>query len=66
MTDHQQRGHIGESMAGTNKYDVCIVFNVNASNDDEARNKVTSTLRHDTSYDWAWIYTTLTEREDNE
>jgi hypothetical protein len=53
-------------MAGTSKYDVCMVFNVKASDDEEARNKVTSTLAHDTRYDWAWIYTTLTERETSE
>lgn len=50
-------------MAGTNKYDVCIVFSVKASDDDDARNKVAQTLAHDTTYDWAWIYTTLTEGE---
>jgi len=44
-------------------YDVCMVFKIRASNDDEARNMVTMTLKHDYSYDWAWIYTTLTERE---
>jgi hypothetical protein len=54
-------------MDGTNTYDVCIVFNVKASDDDEALNKVTSTLAHDTRYDWAWIYTTNTrERENND
>jgi hypothetical protein len=42
-------------------YDVCIVFNVKASDDDEALRKVTQTLAHDTSYDWAWIYTTTKE-----
>ena len=44
-------------------YDVCIVFNVEASDDDEARNKVTKTLKRDTTYDWSWIYTTLTNKE---
>ena len=48
-------------MAGTNEYDVCIVFTVKASDDDAALRKVTDTLKHDTSYDWAWIYTTTKE-----
>jgi hypothetical protein len=48
-------------MAGTNTYDVCIVFTVKASDDDEALNKVTKTLAHDSRYDWAWIYTTQTK-----
>ena len=52
-------------MAGTNTYDICIVFNVKASDDDEALNKVTKTLAHDTRYDWSWIYTTLQKREEN-
>ena len=42
-----------------NTYDVCIVFNVKASDDDDALRKVTKTLAHDTRYDWGWIYTTL-------
>lgn len=46
-------------MAGTNTYDICIVFTVKASDDDEAMNKVTQTLAHDTTYDWSWIYTTI-------
>jgi hypothetical protein len=50
-------------MAGINTYDVCIVFNVKALDDDKALRKVTQTLAHDTSYDWGWIYTTLNERE---
>ena len=45
-------------MAGTDTYDVCIVFTVRAEDDDAALNKVTKTLAHDTRYDWAWIYTT--------
>ena len=44
------------------RYNVCIVFTVKSTDDDEALRKVTKTLAHDTSYDWAWIYTTL-ERE---
>jgi len=65
MTDHQQHGHIGESMAGINEYDVCIVFRVKASDDDEALNKVTQTLAHDTRYDWTWIYTTTKEQSND-
>lgn len=52
-------------MAGTNTYSVCIVFYVKASDDDEAQNKVTETLKHDTTYDWAWIYTTLNKGEND-
>jgi hypothetical protein len=43
-------------------YNECIVFSVKASNDDEALNKVIKTLRHDTTYDWSWIYTTLVNK----
>jgi hypothetical protein len=54
-------------MAGTKSYDVCFTFHVIASDDDEARNKVASTLAHDTRYSWDWIYTTLTDKgETNE
>lgn len=53
-------------MAGTNEYDVCIVFKVKATDDDEALNKVIQTLAHDTRYDWAWIYTTLTEEREQD
>lgn len=66
MTNHQLRGHIGGNMAGIKTYDVCIVFTVRANNDDEAKNKVTKTLAHDTRYDWAWIYTTLNKGETND
>ncbi len=52
-------------MAGINEYDVCIVFNVKASDDDAALNKVTETLAHDTRYDWSWIYTTQTRESNN-
>lgn len=52
-------------MDGINEYDVCIVFNVKASDDDEALRKVTQTLAHDTRYDWGWIYTTLNKKESN-
>jgi len=52
-------------MVGINTYSVCIVFYVKADDDDEARNKVTETLKHDTTYDWAWIYTTLNKGEND-
>lgn len=52
-------------MDGTNEYDVCIVFRVKASDDDEALNKVTQTLAHDTRYDWTWIYTTTKEQSND-
>lgn len=52
-------------MAGINTYDVCIVFTVKALDDDEALNKVTSTLAHDTRYEWQWIYT-MTKGERND
>jgi hypothetical protein len=46
-------------------YDVCMVFSVEAPDDDAARDKVTKTLAHDTRYDWSWIYTTLQKGENN-
>jgi hypothetical protein len=47
-------------MAGTKIYDVCMVFHVYATNDDEARETVTNMLPKDTlRATWAWIYTTL-------
>jgi hypothetical protein len=46
-------------MAGTNTYDVCIVFSVYANNDDEALHKVTRDLEYGKEdIAWAWIYTT--------
>jgi hypothetical protein len=58
MTDHQLRGHIGGNMAGTEIYDVCIVFSVYADNDDEALHKVTRDLEYGKEdVEWAWIYT---------
>ena len=53
-------------MAGTDIYDVCIVFSVHADNDDDALDKVKSVLNYGTSGNeetawdlaWAWIYTT--------
>ena len=50
-------------MAGIEMYDVCIVFSVYASNDDEARNMVTETLpRNYEDMAWSWIYTTQTNK----
>jgi hypothetical protein len=48
-------------MAGTEKdmYRVEMFFFVYADDDDDARNKVTSTLAHDTRYAWAWRSTQL-------
>jgi len=64
MTSHQLRGHIGGNMDGTKQWEVNITFFVNASNDDEAFNKVTNTLRYkDKNVAWAWIYTTQTNKE---
>jgi hypothetical protein len=42
-------------MAGTRQWQVNIAFFVEASNDDEALSKVTSTLRYDDS-DLVWIW----------
>jgi hypothetical protein len=51
-------------MAGTNIYDVCIVFNVYATDDDNALKTIAETLpRNRDNISWAWIYTKLTERE---
>ena len=51
-------------MDGTKQWEVNITFFVNASNDDEAFNKVTNTLRYkDKNVAWAWIYTTQTNKE---
>ena len=51
-------------MDGTNKYDVCVVFSVDADNDDDALDAVIDYLPAKTfPMDWTWIYTTLTERE---
>ena len=52
------RGHIGGNMAGTETYNVCIVFSVYADNDDEALHKVTRDLEYGKEdVAWAWIYT---------
>jgi hypothetical protein len=45
-------------------YDVCIVFSVEASDDEAARNKVTRALpKGKLDMAWAWIYTTLLSKE---
>ena len=68
MTNHQLRGHIGGNMDGIKMYDVCIVFSVYATDDDEARSIVTETLpRNREDMAWSWIYTTQTNKgETNE
>jgi hypothetical protein len=51
-------------MDGTNIYSVCIVFNVEASDDEEALRTVADALpRNRNNMSWSWIYTTLTEGE---
>jgi hypothetical protein len=46
-------------MAGTEIYNVCIVFNVHATNDDDALSTVREYLPTNTyPIEWAWIYTT--------
>ena len=48
-------GHIGGIMAGTRQWQVNISFFVEASNDDEAMSKVTSTLPYNKKdIAWAW------------
>jgi hypothetical protein len=50
-------------MAGTETYDVCIVFNVHADNDDDALNTVRDYLPTGTyPIEWEWIYTTQTNK----
>ena len=49
-------------MAGTETYDVCMVFTVYATDDDAARDRVTKVLpKGDLDMEWAWIYTTQTK-----
>jgi hypothetical protein len=49
-------------MAGTEIYNVCIVFNVYATSDDDALNTVREYLPTNTyPIEWAWIYTTKLE-----
>jgi hypothetical protein len=51
-------------MAGTDIYDVCIVFSVYATDADSALDVVRDGLPRSTwPMEWAWIYTTQTERE---
>jgi hypothetical protein len=51
-------------MAGTEIYDVCIVFNVHATSDDDALDTVREYLPRGTyPIEWAWIYTTQTNKE---
>lgn len=45
-------------------YIVKIEFFVRADDDDDALNKVTKTLRHDTTYDWSWEGTKLLTKGD--
>ena len=46
-------------MAGTEMYDVCIVFSVYADDDDDALNVIKNSLpRSAYPMEWAWIYTT--------
>lgn len=50
----RHRGNMKQNM-----YAVNIEFFVRADDDDHALNKVTRTLKHDTSYDWSWQGTQL-------
>ena len=51
-------------MAGTDIYDVCIVFSVYATDAYNALDVVRDGLPKSTwPMEWAWIYTTQTERE---
>ena len=50
-------------MAGTDTYDVCIVFTVYAEDDDAALDVVRDGLPRSTyPMEWAWIYTTQTNK----
>jgi hypothetical protein len=50
-------------MAGTDTYDVCIVFTVYAEDDDTALDVVRDGLPRSTyPMEWAWIYTTKTNK----
>ena len=65
MTSRQLHGHIGGSMAGTDIYDVCIVFSVHANDADEALDVVRDGLPTGTyPMEWSWIYTTQTNKGD--
>lgn len=51
-------------MDGIKIYSVCIVFNVEASNDEEALGTIADALpRNRNNMSWSWVYTTLTEGE---
>jgi hypothetical protein len=53
-------------MAGTEIYDVCIVFNVHAEDDDEALDVVRNGLPRSTyPMEWAWIYTTQQKEKES-
>lgn len=48
------------------KYDVCIVFNVHAFNDDDALDTVIDYLpAKGFPMDWEWIYTTQTKESND-
>jgi len=50
-------------MAGTEIYDVCIVFSVYAENADDALDVVRDGLPRTTyPMEWGWIYTTQTNK----
>jgi len=54
-------------MAGTEIYDVCIVFSVYAENADDALDVVRDGLPRSTyPMEWAWIYTTQNKGEISE
>lgn len=47
-------------------YDVWMVFSVEASDDDAARDRVTKVLpKGDLDMEWAWVYTKITNNEDD-
>ena len=50
-------------MDGIKMYDVCIVFSVYATDDDEALSMIAETLpRNREDIAWSWIYTTQTNK----
>lgn len=52
-------------MDGTEIYDVCIVFSVHATDDDNALRTIAEALpRNRDNMAWAWIYTTQTNKGD--
>ena len=63
MTNLLLLGHIGGNMAGTDTYNVCIVFTVHADNADSALDVVRDGLPRNTyPMEWVWIYTTQTNK----